>query len=539
MKLRSFLALVICSAALSAQEVHIGPPAWLAVDDPPDELPVVRGVSPMEVTPELRAVSEPAYVEIRLSVSAKGEATSWTSVATSPWLDKLFPSPSRAFVPAKRAGKAVASEIALFQIYNPVSASEKLPDATPRLLVVKPPVYPDRIPPAAGEDTFVRVRVETDETGAVANAQALGGVEEDFAMAAVAAVRGWEFAPARRGGRPVAHTMEVTVAFRAPTVYQNGEVHVQPKPVKRESPIYPYTLRRMGVPGRVELAFTVTVEGRVADAFVIKSSHPAFEEAALNAVREWRFAPAVKDGRPVAMKTALLLEFEVDGRSVQEFKVAMPAAWPPNVPEALRFDVPPKLDRMELPVYPVEDLLAGRKGKVTLAYVVGPDGRVSEVSALPGAPSASMAAAAVAAMQEWRFTPAGKKGKPSHALLRIEIEFSPDGNSGLAAVTDSAKRMLRRMKSQGVDSYRKPVELDQRLVMRTGSPNQKSDRKGEAEVEFIVDHDGVPQLIRFVSATDEATGYAAVQAASRWRFTRPISRGRLVDYMMRVPVRFE
>ena len=108
----------------------------------------------MEVTPELRAVSEPAYVEIRLSVSAKGEATSWTSVATSPWLDKLFPSPSRAFVPAKRAGKAVASEIALFQIYNPASASEKLPDATPRLLVVKPPVYPDRIPPAAGEETI-------------------------------------------------------------------------------------------------------------------------------------------------------------------------------------------------------------------------------------------------------------------------------------------------------------------------------------------------------------------------------------------------
>ncbi len=527
------------STALIAQEIHIGPPAWLAVDDLPDELPVIRGLTPMEVTPELRAVSEPVYVEIRLSVSAKGEANSWASVATSPWLGKAFQSPSRTFAPAKRAGKAVASEIAIFQIYNPASASEKLPDATPRLLVVKPPVYPNRTPPEVGEDPIVRVRVEINEDGTVSGAQAVGEVEDDFAVAAVAAVRSWEFGPARKAGQPVTHTMEVSVAFRAPTIYQNGEVQVQPKPLKREPPIYPYTLRRLGIPGRAELAFTITVEGRVADAFVVRSSHPAFEESALNAIREWRFAPAMKDGRPVAMKTALLLEFEVDGRSVQEFKVAMPAAWPPNVPEALRFDVPPKLDRIELPVYPVEDLLAGRKGKVTLAYVVGPDGRVSEVTALPGAPSVAMASAAVAALQEWRFTPAGKKGKPSHALLRIEIEFSPDGNSGHAVVTDSTKRMLRRMKTQGVDSFREPVELDQRLVMRTGSPDLKIGRKGEAEVEFIVDRDGVPQLLRFVSATDEAMGYAAVQAASRWRFTRPISRGRLVDYTMRMPVRFE
>jgi TonB family protein len=539
MKLRPLLVLAICSPILTAQEVHIGPPAWLAVDDTPDELPVVRGIAPLEVTPELRAVSEPAYVEIRLSVSAKGEADSWASVATSPWLRRPFQPPSRQFVPAKRAGKAVASEIAVFHIYNPASASEKLSEATPRLLVVKPPVYPDRPPPETGEDPVVRVRVEIDTTGAVASAQAMGEVEEGFAVAAVAAVKRWEFAPARKAGQPVAHTMEVAVAFRAPTVYQNGEVHVSAKPIRRSPPIYPYTLRRMGVPGRVVLAFTVTVEGRVADAFVISSSHPMFEEVSLNAIREWGFTPAIKDGRPVAMKAAQLFEFETDGRTVQEFKVSMPAAWPPNVPEALRFDVPPKLDHMELPVYPAEDLLAGRKGKVTLAYVVGPDGRVSEVTALPGAPSPAMAAAAVAALQEWRFTPAGKQGRPSHALLRIEMEFSPDGGSGHAAVSDSARRMLRRMKNQGVDSYREPVELDQKLVMRTGSPKLKTGRKGEAEVEFILDRDGVPQLLRFVSATDEATGYAAVQAASRWRFTRPISQGKLVDYLMRVPVRFE
>ena len=55
------------------------------------------------------------------------------------------------------------------------------------------------------------------------------------------------------------------------------------------------------VEGVVRVAYDVTVDGTVENARVVESNPPGvFDAAALDAVRKWRFHPAVRNGKAVA-----------------------------------------------------------------------------------------------------------------------------------------------------------------------------------------------------------------------------------------------
>jgi len=66
------------------------------------------------------------------------------------------------------------------------------------------------------------------------------------------------------------------------------------------APPYPGPARRRGHEGTVLLAVEVLVKGTTGRIHVVKSSgHPLLDDAALQAAREWRFEPAMKNGTPV------------------------------------------------------------------------------------------------------------------------------------------------------------------------------------------------------------------------------------------------
>jgi len=67
--------------------------------------------------------------------------------------------------------------------------------------------------------------------------------------------------------------------------------------------VYPDSAHLKKVEGYVRVEYDVTVDGAVENAHVVESV-PAgvFDEAALNAVRSWKFHPAVRDGKPVESK---------------------------------------------------------------------------------------------------------------------------------------------------------------------------------------------------------------------------------------------
>jgi len=69
----------------------------------------------------------------------------------------------------------------------------------------------------------------------------------------------------------------------------------EPSALVRVPPVYPPGARARGVQGRVVVEFTIGADGRVADPQVVEATpRGVFEGAALDAVRQWRFAPRVR-----------------------------------------------------------------------------------------------------------------------------------------------------------------------------------------------------------------------------------------------------
>jgi periplasmic protein TonB len=74
------------------------------------------------------------------------------------------------------------------------------------------------------------------------------------------------------------------------------------------APIYPDIARAAGVGGTVVLECTIDPSGHVVDARVI-SGHPLLNDAALNAVRQWRYTATRLNGVPVAVLMTVTVRF--------------------------------------------------------------------------------------------------------------------------------------------------------------------------------------------------------------------------------------
>jgi TonB family protein len=82
-----------------------------------------------------------------------------------------------------------------------------------------------------------------------------------------------------------------------------------PRVITKVPPVYPPSEREAGRQGIVVLALRVDRQGTVGDARVVKSLGPAFDEAALTAVRQWRFEPVRRDGRAVDSELNITINF--------------------------------------------------------------------------------------------------------------------------------------------------------------------------------------------------------------------------------------
>ena len=77
-------------------------------------------------------------------------------------------------------------------------------------------------------------------------------------------------------------------------------------------PVYPSDLKRQGIGAKVTVLFIVDAHGEVDDVHVVESSNPAFNDAAMDAVKKSRFRPGKKGGKSVASHVAIPFEFNVN-----------------------------------------------------------------------------------------------------------------------------------------------------------------------------------------------------------------------------------
>jgi len=108
---------------------------------------------------------------------------------------------------------------------------------------------------------------------------------------------------------------EPAVEFQPTSAPELVAVHADPQPASdNRAPRYPGVARRLNWEGRVVLRVAVDLSGAVTAVTVTRSSgRELLDQAALEAVRAWRFEPAHASGVPMAGETDVSVRFELEG----------------------------------------------------------------------------------------------------------------------------------------------------------------------------------------------------------------------------------
>ncbi|HEY0592597.1 MAG TPA: energy transducer TonB [Thermoanaerobaculia bacterium] len=111
-------------------------------------------------------------------------------------------------------------------------------------------------------------------------------------------------------------------------VAELGEADVAPQLRDRVEP----KIKERPALGPVLLEVILDAQGNVCDARVVKPLQPQLDAAALEAVRQWKFAPAQKGGKPVAARYFASIEYRRPGAppAGEEEDWASPAHPPTN-----------------------------------------------------------------------------------------------------------------------------------------------------------------------------------------------------------------
>ena len=89
------------------------------------------------------------------------------------------------------------------------------------------------------------------------------------------------------------------------------KVDENPVPVRTTTPEYPKQLKADSVNGIVTVVVVVDESGSVLACEVAKSTHAGFNDSAIEAVKKWKFKPAVLAGKPVKVRVTIPVRFSV------------------------------------------------------------------------------------------------------------------------------------------------------------------------------------------------------------------------------------
>jgi len=82
--------------------------------------------------------------------------------------------------------------------------------------------------------------------------------------------------------------------------------------ISQPRPVYPADLQQLGVEGTVVMKAIVSKSGSVLSPKVVNTVDPRLAKAALDAVSQWQYQPALLNGEPVETITTITLDFKLD-----------------------------------------------------------------------------------------------------------------------------------------------------------------------------------------------------------------------------------
>jgi protein TonB len=192
--------------------------------------------------------------------------------------------------------------------------SEPVPEAAPifqvSLLKLPPPPLPTRPadvpPPTVTDAAKPRVR-QTRPVPILVDTPTTNPVPPDTEVKQYEI--GDELLPGDPGP-PMPPDAEPLYADAAPV--EETPVHWNLKLLDMKPPVYPPRCLRMGIEGLVKVRVLVGENGRPQEVTIGRSSgETALDNAAMEAVRDWRFEPAKRNGVPVRAWAVVPVEFKL------------------------------------------------------------------------------------------------------------------------------------------------------------------------------------------------------------------------------------
>jgi len=233
------------------------------------------------------------------------------------------------------------------------------------------------------------------------------------------------------------------------------------KLLSRVIPVYPVEAKKEGVQGEVLLAVNVNEKGEVDNIEVLKGPAPLVLSA-LDAVKQWKYAPYLKDGVAVPVSSTVTVNFALAGTKPTREQVQHSDTV--RTDERVTLRTPPLAYRVE-PVYPLEAKEKGIEGEVRFALTVDEHGDVTDVRVLAG--NAMLVGAAYEAVRQWKYTPVVMDGVPIRVYVSVAIKFELNPKS---AANSNPEIPAAAFNAPQPESLRQPIS-EEELQRRTAYAN--------------------------------------------------------------------
>ena len=278
-------------------------------------------------------------------------------------------------------------------------------------------------------------------------------------------------------------------------------------------PVFPKWAIDQKLEGRVQVRLIVDETGAVTKARALLSSNSLFEEAAIESVRQWKFEPAISDGRNVSKCVDVMVPFRQADLKRKRAPSVPPAEVILSLVEA-PYASPTKASGNDAD-YPDSLLPRFLPGVVVVKFSVSPEGRVQALEIL-GATHADFVRPALAAAEKWTFHPARQGDLAVAASMAASLEFS---------VVKAENKPVNVLEANGVTLANDPtgaVETQPRLKILV-DPVYPYDlllagTEGDAVADFVIGSGGRVESIAVREAAQPAFAQALAAALDGWLF---------------------
>jgi TonB family protein len=221
---------------------------------------------------------------------------------------------------SSRAFRSITLLVALLSATTAIASESKPVRATlPAMRHYEAPVFPVRLRMTPITQGYATVAYTVDADGKIIDALTLEATHPAFGDAVLEAMSSWILEPAPSTSLPrreitdfmfereavtaLSHLDSAKAAF-SPTLDDAEQVKTvawdridnKPQRIATATPVYPSSEKSTGTATKVAVSFVIDKTGAVRVPTATSNSNSDFADAAVNAVKQWRFTPAQHQG---------------------------------------------------------------------------------------------------------------------------------------------------------------------------------------------------------------------------------------------------